>query len=276
MQNAWGYSRVSTQRQADQGVSIEAQENQIKDYCHFRLESQGFKFAGMFRDTAQSGCKHLIKRPGGAALSAIVERGDAVVISRLDRGWRNLKDLLNTVDIWHARGVSLHILDVQIDTGSDMGRLMLSIIGAVNEFEKSVRNERVRLAVTALKAKGYHTTGNCPYGFKVVGTRCHRRLAVNLEQRAIGSKMLEWKRAGWTCIAIFDAVQKQIRYKGKTICQRTINTWIAHEHKLQKQEAEERKQRAEAKTASASSESSEPLVQCCGTETAGMPSEVPA
>ncbi|MFL5243882.1 MAG: recombinase family protein [Gemmataceae bacterium] len=51
--------------------------------------------------------------------------GDAVIVPKLDRGFRNMRDILNTLETWERRGISLHLLDVQADTTTE-GRCLLS------------------------------------------------------------------------------------------------------------------------------------------------------
>src|SRR4051812_22306451 len=87
----YGYVRVSTQKQADQGLSLEQQEEQIKRYFEFRLQPQGYQWGGMFRDAATSGKTPMLLRPSGGELSRAVEKGDVVVVAKLDRAFRNLR-----------------------------------------------------------------------------------------------------------------------------------------------------------------------------------------
>jgi DNA invertase Pin-like site-specific DNA recombinase len=248
----WGYTRVSTQRQALQGVSLEAQEQQCRDYHKFRLEPQGYVIGGFFTDTAHSGGKAMLDRPGGKSLCAAADTGDAIVISRLDRGFRNLRDMLSMVDVWKGRGISLHLLDLSVDTSTDIGRLMLSVIGAVAEFEKNIRNERVRLTLARLKEQGFHTTGMCPYGFKVVGPRCGRRLVTDKAQRELGRKLLQWRKDGWSFEQILIHCWKSKifgRYGGQ-LSRSSVQKFMSGEVKLQRLEAEETAAKA-AKAAAA-------------------------
>jgi DNA invertase Pin-like site-specific DNA recombinase len=238
MNRTYGYSRVSTLRQANQGVSLEAQEEQLKKYHAFALAPKGYVWAGQFRDSAQSGKKHLLERPAGKELSQVLEPGDAVVISRLDRGFRNLKDLLNTLDTWKTRRVSVHLLDLNIDTSNEIGRLIVSVLGAVAEFESAWRIERVRLALDHLKKQGYHTTGLPPYGFKTVGPRGARRLITDRPLRAIGKMIVGWRDEGWPWPKIYLHLFKtKIRYRDREVSEMNCRRWDKGERDLMKKEA---------------------------------------
>jgi putative DNA-invertase from lambdoid prophage Rac len=233
----YGYSRVSTERQARQGTSLAAQETQIKNYAEYKLVPEGWTWAGMYTDSAHSGQKHLLQRPSGKALSLKLEPGDCVVFSRLDRGFRNLKDLLNTLDCWKERRVSVHLLDLNCDTNTPIGRLIVGVLGSVAEFEQAWRIERVRLVCNDLKAKGYYVVGGVPYGFKIVGPRGRRKLAIDNLQREMARKFIEWRQQGWDYPTIWRHCWKSgIRWGGKEIKLQRIQKWVKSELALQDQE----------------------------------------
>lgn len=189
MKRAYIYSRVSTNRQVVQGVSLDAQEHTAEAFINYRLAPEGYVHAARIRDSAVSGRLPLCDRQGGGDLSRMLEKGDTVVIARLDRGFRSLKDALTTIDTWAARGITVHLLDLGLDTASPTGRLMLSVLGAVAEFEKTWRNERVAAARAELKRRGNYCDGQC-WGFHVRGTRGNRHLEEDKLVRDLAKQMI--------------------------------------------------------------------------------------
>lgn len=131
-----GYARISTSSQ-DLTPQITA------------LEAAGC--GQVFRDVA-SGSK--ADRPQLAALLSYVRRGDTIVVWRLDRLARNLKDLIKTVTTLDANGVALISLSETIDTTTPSGKLIFHIFGAIAEFERNLIRERTQLALTTARQSG--------------------------------------------------------------------------------------------------------------------------
>ncbi len=73
--------------------------------------------------------------------------GDALVVTKLDRLARSLKDLLQIVDQIESAGASLVVLDQAVDTSTPAGRLFMQVIGAVAEFERALISERTKQAL---------------------------------------------------------------------------------------------------------------------------------
>jgi DNA invertase Pin-like site-specific DNA recombinase len=131
----YGYARVST---ADQSCDVQAKALTAAG-CSSVLREQ------------KSGKD--MQRPQLQALLTIIQKGDTVVITRLDRLGRSLKDLLTITEDLQARGVSLKVLEQSIDTSNSAGRLFLHVLGAVAEFERSISKERQREGIDAARAR---------------------------------------------------------------------------------------------------------------------------
>ena len=164
MTQAIGYIRCSTQEQADSGFGLEAQAKRIQDYA--ALKSLDLD---IITDAGESGGKPLDTREGGQRLLAAIRerKADAVVLLKLDRGFRNATDCLTTVDQWERKGVALHIVDLggnAIDTTSAAGRFMLVILAGAAEMERNLTRERTRSAMADKRANGQRI-GAIPYGF---------------------------------------------------------------------------------------------------------------
>ena len=131
-----GYARVSTD---DQNLD---------------LQRDALKAAGCertFEDMA-SGAK--ADRIGLAALMTVLRTGDTVVIWRLDRLGRSLKNLIELVERLEGAKVGLRSLQENIDTTSSGGRLVFHLFGALAEFERNLVRERTLAGLAAARARG--------------------------------------------------------------------------------------------------------------------------
>ena len=166
---AIGYTRCSTNEQANSGLGLDVQEQRIRAYC----EMKGLDLVRIDTDAAVSGSKPLAKRNGGSQLlEGLRQRKvNAVVMLKLDRMFRNAGDCLSTVEQWERQGVALHIVDLggnAIDTTSAAGRFMLVVLAGAAEMERNLTRERTRSALAVKKANGQRT-GSIPYGFDLDG-----------------------------------------------------------------------------------------------------------
>lgn len=131
-----GYARVSTE---DQNLDLQLDA----------LQQAGCE--KVFRDE-MSGAK--TERPGLSAALAFVRSGDTLVVWRLDRLGRSLKDLIARVEELQQRGVAFRSLHENIDTGSPSGKLQFHIFSALAEFERDLIRERTLAGLKAARARG--------------------------------------------------------------------------------------------------------------------------
>ena len=131
-----GYARVSTD---DQNLD---------------LQRDALKAAGcerIFEDTVNGANAD---RTGLAALMNMLRAGDTVVIWRLDRLGRSLKNLIQLVERLETAKAGLRSLQENIDTTSSGGRLVFHLFGALAEFERNLIRERTRAGLAAARARG--------------------------------------------------------------------------------------------------------------------------
>jgi DNA invertase Pin-like site-specific DNA recombinase len=133
-----GYQRVSTD---DQKLELQ------KDALH----AAGIHSDHIYEDKL-SGAK--IDRPGLEHAIRACRAGGVLVVWRLDRLGRSLKDLIAIVERLEERGVGLRSLQEQIDTLSASGRLFFHIMGALAEFERNLARERTRAGLLAARRRG--------------------------------------------------------------------------------------------------------------------------
>lgn len=149
---AFVYLRVSTARQAAEGISLESQEAK----CRLHAERMGWEIAEVFADEGISGKDGIDQRPGLAGLiRRASETPRAVVIvysiSRLARRQRLLWQLLDDRD---GYGLAVSSATEPFDTSNPMGRAMLGMIAVFAQLEADMVSERTKDALAELKAQG--------------------------------------------------------------------------------------------------------------------------
>jgi DNA invertase Pin-like site-specific DNA recombinase len=137
-----GYARVST---LDQDLAL--QLDALKEAGCEKLFTE--KASGAQRD-----------RPQLAAALEYMRSGDTLVVWKLDRLARSLKQLIETVEGLGEKGMGLRSLTEAIDTTTSGGKLIFHIFGALSEFERGVIRERTRAGLDAARARG--RTGGRP------------------------------------------------------------------------------------------------------------------
>jgi site-specific DNA recombinase len=149
---AIGYARVSTDSQADNGVSLEMQREKIEAYC--RLHD--LELIDVIVDAGYSA--KTMKRPGAQRLMAIVDAQDvgAVVVYKLDRLSRSTRDTLELIERFNRANVAFHSIEEKLDTKSAMGEFVLTILAALAQMERRMIGERTKDAMTHAKAQGKH------------------------------------------------------------------------------------------------------------------------
>ena len=158
----YGYARVSTTRQADEGESLDVQQRQITGYATMN----GWTIDRMFVERGVSGSKPLPDREQGTALMAGLRRGDIVITPKLDRMFRSALDALDVLGKLKQDGISLHMIDLGGDTtGNGVSKLVFTILSAVAEAERDRTRERVTEMKRDQRDRGRFLGGRVPFGF---------------------------------------------------------------------------------------------------------------
>lgn len=163
---AVGYARVSTSYQVDDGYGLSDQRERIKAYCTFR----GLELVELIEDPAVSGTSTFAERPGGRRVIELVEaRGvEHVVGTKLDRLFRGTVDCLTTIDRLNQHDVELHLIDFggsSLNTSKPAGKMLLSIMAVVAQWEAETIAERVVAGLAERKRQGL-PLGTAPYGWR--------------------------------------------------------------------------------------------------------------
>lgn len=157
-----GYVRVSTEQQADGGVSIEAQCSRLESYA----KATDLVLVRIHQDAVSA---KTLNRPGLRSALADLEAGhaDGILVAKLDRLTRSVSDLSRLLtDYFSARFDLLSVAD-SIDTRSAAGRLVLNVLTSVGQWEREAIGERTREALQHLKSKGVRL-GREPLGWQRV------------------------------------------------------------------------------------------------------------
>lgn len=162
MTTAIGYIRVSSQDQADSGLSLTHQENKIRAYC----EALDLNLIGIESDAGYSAKS--LTRPAMQTVVDMVKRGavDTVVILKLDRLTRSVRDLGALVELFEKTGVALISVQDSINTATAAGRLVLNVLGSVAQWEREAVGERTKAALSVKKAAG-ERVGTIPFGYNL-------------------------------------------------------------------------------------------------------------
>lgn len=158
------YIRVSTEKQADEGLSLETQKEKLSAYAKlYDLEIVAFEV-----DAGESASS--LERQALQSALARLERFEAsgLLVVKLDRLTRNVRDLCTLVDNYFKDGThSLMSIGEQVDTRSASGRLVINILTAVSQWEREAIGERTSAVMQHMKSSGLHTGGFPPFGYYV-------------------------------------------------------------------------------------------------------------
>jgi DNA invertase Pin-like site-specific DNA recombinase len=158
------YIRVSTERQAQEGNSLAAQEKRLRDYC----SAHGWHVADdhIYTDAGVSGKtteREHFQAMMQAAKDGLIVR---VVAVKLDRVARNTKDFLATVETLQSYKCSLALIQEGFDTGTPQGKFAITMFAAMAELEASMISERVSSGRKQKASEGGYNGSRCPLGYQ--------------------------------------------------------------------------------------------------------------
>lgn len=158
-----GYIRVSTEQQADQGVSLDAQRAKLEAYAQlYELD-----LVAVIIDAGVSA--KTLDRPGLQQALGMLRKGQAtaLLVTKLDRLMRSIKDLSLLLERYFAKRYALMSVADQVDTSTAAGRLVVHVLMSVAQWEREAIGERTREAVQHKKTRGEKLGGDVPYGYRV-------------------------------------------------------------------------------------------------------------
>lgn len=199
----YGYTRVSTGRQAEEGESLGAQERRIAGYAMMH----GMDMTGMYVERGVSGSTPLGERPEGRKLLDVLQPGDVVITPKLDRMFRSALDALDVLAKLKDAGVSLHMIDLGGDvTGNGISKLVFTILSAVAEAERDRIRERIRDVKADQKKRNRYLGGAVPFGWTL---GLGGELVEDEAQQSAIRRMESMRNAGDSLRTISDAMKAE-------------------------------------------------------------------
>jgi DNA invertase Pin-like site-specific DNA recombinase len=193
---AYFYGRHSTLKQ---GVTEEVQRAACEAYFKNTLADKKCGHGGWFYDAATSGGKKFTDRPEGLRVWVMLQPGDFLVVSKLDRAFRSVIDGATTVELLRARGAHFVALDLGLDSSTPMGEFALHVFLAAAQLQRRCAGERTREALLMKSAKGVpigRAATSTPYGWRRVGRGSSSYLVPFEEERQRIEELHRWRTQG--------------------------------------------------------------------------------
>ncbi|GAB5496605.1 MAG: hypothetical protein Phyf2KO_16850 [Phycisphaerales bacterium] len=187
---AVGYVRVSTQEQAEEGISLDAQREHIRAHA----EAQSLELAACYEDSGISGRK-ASNRPGlEAAIDAVTQQRGILVVYSLSRLARNTGDAIAVSTRLEKAGADLVTLDGQINTRTSMGKFFFVMMCALAQLESDVNGDRVREALDCTRQRGRRYSLNAPYGYSYQDGQ----IVPNDGEQRVARRIRRLRAKGWS------------------------------------------------------------------------------
>lgn len=218
------YLRVSTDKQADRGVSLDAQKAKVEAYATL----YGLELVDVVIDAGVSA--KTLDRPGLTRALTAIAAGEAaaLLVVKLDRLTRSVIDLGTLIDRHFGdKGAALMSVSEQIDTRSAAGRLVLNVLMSVAQWEREAIGERTSAAMAHKAARGEYTGGRAPYGFTIADDGA--TLVKLPAEQAVIAEARELRASGLSLRAIAAELDKRgLRSrKGKTFAATQVKRMVA-------------------------------------------------
>jgi site-specific DNA recombinase len=174
------YVRISTERQASEGTSREAQKASAEAWC----ATNGLRDASVRIDAGLSDLRADHRPEMVRALDEVSRLKGVLVVCSLSRLERSTRNTLDIAERLERAGTELVSLSESIDITSAAGRMAFRMLAVLAKFERDLVAERTRCALSAKRAKGERTSGRIPFGFALAADGVHLIEAAN-EQRIL-------------------------------------------------------------------------------------------
>lgn len=194
----YAYIRVSTLEQAGEGTtSLGEQARKCKALATAFIPSTDLFDIQVIEDRGVSGALPLGRRPEGGRMLSLLQAGDIVIASKLDRLFRSAVDALQTIDDLNKRKVGVILADFGAEpiASSPIARLFFSMLSSFAEFERHRIAERMTDGKAAKKRRGGAIGGMAPFGWRVVGSGKEAVLEKNPEEQTVLEEAVElWRK----------------------------------------------------------------------------------
>lgn len=227
MRKTIAYIRVSTSEQADRGFSLPAQEHKIRQYA----ELYGYTIDDVIQDAGISAKS--LDRAGFQRIIQMMNKKEigTLIIAKLDRMTRNIKDLAEIVELCNKKDISLVSIGEHLDTGTAAGRMILNMLGVISQWERETIGERTSTALQYKKQSGKVYNCNALFGYE---NQNGQLIPVDSEQETI-TLMIHLREQG----SSFNSIADKLNSMG--ISCRSGKQWHSEQVRRVIQHTEDRK-----------------------------------
>ena len=230
MRKIYGYIRVSTNNQVENGMSLKEQQRQVELYG----EVNKMKVDTIFTERGVSASVELRKRPRGSVLLDVVKDGDVIICSKLDRMFRSVLDGLQVLKELKARNIELHFIDLGGNTTTNgIGQLVFTIMSSFAEMERNRLGERIRDTKRSQMKEDVYTGGPVGFGYVLENINENNYLLEQPEEQELIKKMKKMKKDGLSFRKISEAINKEpyMKKNEKSLSHQAISNILKDETK---------------------------------------------
>ena len=181
------YTRVSTEDQAKEGFSLDAQLDKLRSYC----KARDWTIAGEYVDDGYSGRN--VKRPAYTRMMEEMDKWDTILVIKMDRIHRNSKNFMLMMEDLKKHGKEFVSMTESLDTSTAMGRFVMDIIQRIAQLESEQIGERVYIGMEQKARTNGGVLGfNIPYGYDYIDGK----LVINEDEARIVKEIYSWYSDG--------------------------------------------------------------------------------
>lgn len=224
--SAYLYGRHSSYKQ---DLTQEVQHDLCLRYYEDNLRKHGVVLAppGWFYDEAVSSVNYMGEREVGRIVLASIQPGDHLVIAKMSRTFRSVRDGANTIAMLEARGVALHVVDLPVDGSRASGRLVRNVTMSMDQYYREIAVEAQYEVMNYRKSAGLPYSRGTPIGWEAVGRKPHRVWRVDMQERALADAMAVLHAKGWAMSRIAYWASHQTEYPNKRKLDNRDAVWWA-------------------------------------------------
>lgn len=168
---AFGYLRASHIKSTESGLGLKAQAKTVKQYYKMlKVKLKGkVRWGGWYVDKTVSAFKRrFMARPAGGMLHQELKPGDHILCAKHDRAFRNIVDFRQTNDLWASRDITLHLVNIQVDMSTAMGKMFVGMAMLMAEWESAMKSERIKEVIDIQRKAGRRYSYKPPRGKKMI------------------------------------------------------------------------------------------------------------
>ena len=181
------YTRVSTEDQAKEGFSLDAQLDKLRSYC----KARDWIVSGEYIDDGYSGRN--VKRPAYNRMMVELEKWDTILVIKMDRIHRNSKNFMLMMEHLNKNEKEFASMSESFDTSTAMGRFVMNIIQGIAQLESEQIGERVYIGMEQKARTAGGVLGfNIPYGYEY----CDGKLQIIEDEARIVKEIYSWYQEG--------------------------------------------------------------------------------